>query len=47
MPPMTLNHGGHVNDQETATVEKKGFQMPLLSLSARIGAIYTIRFRMV
>ena len=47
MPPMTSNHGGRVNDWEAKTIEGKGFQMPALSLSARIGAIYTIHLEIV
>ena len=41
---MTSNLEGRPNDQEVVTVENKGFQMPPLSISARIGEIYTIRF---
>ena len=47
MPPVTSNHGGHLPGLEAATVEKRGFQMPPLPSSYRIGAIYTIRFKMV
>ena len=42
MPPMTSNHGGNVIYREATTVYKKGFQMPPLSLSARIRVVYTI-----
>ena len=46
IPSMTSNHGGRVKSQEaSSTVEKKAFQMAPLSLSALIGAIYTIRLK--
>ena len=44
---MTSNHGGHLPDREAATVEKKGFQMAPLPSSYRIGAIYSIRLKIV
>ena len=44
MPPATSNDGGRPTEREAAIVEKKGFQMPPLPSSSRIGAIYTIRF---
>ena len=47
MPPMNSNHGGHLPDQETSTVEKKGFQMGPLRYSYRIEAIYTILLKIV
>ena len=45
MTPGTSNCVG--TNQEAATVEKKGFQMQPLSLSARLGAIYTIGLKIV
>ena len=44
MPRMASNHGGYLNNHETATVHKKVFQMTPLSLSSLIGEIYTINF---
>ena len=43
MPPITSNNEGRVNNKDASVVEKKTFQVTPLSLSVRIGAIYTIR----
>ena len=40
MPHKTSNHGGHVNNWEAATLEKKVFQVTQLSLSPYIRVIY-------
>ena len=34
-----------MHDREATAVDNKGFQIPPLSLYARIGKIYTIRFK--
>ena len=47
MPPVTSNHGGSLPGRETSTVEKKGFQKAPVLSPYRIGAIYTIRLKMV
>ena len=44
---VTPKHGVNLSDWEAATAEKKGFQMPPLLSSYRIGAIYTISLKMV
>ena len=47
MPPVASNHGGHLPDMESVTVDHKGFHMAPLPFSYRIGAIYNIRFKKI
>ena len=45
MSPMDSNHGDNENLLESSTVENNPFQMPPLSISTLIGAIYTIHLK--
>ena len=42
IPPITSNHVVNLPDLEAAKAEKRGFRMPPLPYSYRIGATYTI-----
>ena len=44
-PPTNSNDRGHLNNQESSTAEKKGFQMPQLSFYTRIRATYSISMK--
>ena len=45
MTPVTSNNGDNLPELEYAIVEKKGFQIPPLPSSNRIGEIHTICFK--
>ena len=47
MPPVNSNHGGSLPNWKAEKLEKKGFKMPPLLSSFRIGAIYIICLKTV